>query len=284
MAKARACPSFIFGRGTRSTLFGWSFPGRRIVHLTSSCCKVQCLMKSGTAIAIVCKTPAVGRGKSRLWPLLGRERTAQLSACFIRDLAETLTALSITSPRQCYALYSPAGSEATLRQLLSPDWELIPYQADNVGQVLEDSLRALLNKGHDRVIFLNSDSPTLPAALVEEAITTLGFAGDRVVLGPSLDGGYYLIGLKAFHPALFRNITWSTSAVLSTTYARAAQIGLAAHLLHEWYDVDEAEDFGRLQSEFDGQAPFPNAVMNGSQARHTRALLADWAKAKTPPS
>ncbi|MFN9094626.1 MAG: hypothetical protein ACK5WN_09995, partial [Alphaproteobacteria bacterium] len=68
-------------------------------------------MKPQTAIALVCKTPAIGRGKSRLWPLLGQVRTAQLSACFIRDVAETLAALPATLSRQCYALFSPAGTE-----------------------------------------------------------------------------------------------------------------------------------------------------------------------------
>lgn len=238
-------------------------------------------MTRKTAIAIVCKTPANGRGKSRLWPLLGQIRTAQLSACFIRDVAETLTALPATLSRQCYALFSPAGTEAALRELLTPDWELIPREADDVGQVLELSLKALLQAGHDSVIFMNSDSPSLPAVLVEEAITALRADGDRVVLGPSLDGGYYLIGLKGFHPTLFRNMAWSTPAVFTTTCARATQMGLPVHVLHEWYDVDEAQDFHRLTAEFDGQAPFADAVLQGGSARHTRALLASWAAAET---
>jgi len=237
-------------------------------------------MSPTTAIALVCKTPAIGRGKSRLWPLLGPERTAQLSACFIRDLAETLTALPATLSRQCYALFSPAGTEAALRELLTPDWALIPREADDVGQVLEASLNALLQAGHNSVIFMNSDSPSLPAVLLEEAITALNADGDRIVLGPSLDGGYYLIGMKGFHPVLFRNMAWSTPAVFTTTRTRAAQMGLPVHVLHEWYDLDEAEDFQGLKAEFDGQAPFANAVVKGAPARCTRALLVAWAVAE----
>jgi len=240
-------------------------------------------MSPTTAIALVCKTPAIGRGKSRLWPLLGRERTAQLSACFIRDLAETLTALPATLSRQCYALFSPAGTEVVLRKLLTPDWELIPREADDVGQVLEASLNTLLQAGHEGVIFMNSDSPSLPGVLIEEAITELRANGDRVVLGPSVDGGYYLIGLKRFDPALFRNMAWSTPAVFTETCARAAQMGLPVHVLHEWYDVDEAEDFQRLKAEFDGRAPFADAVVKAGPAWHTRALLASWAAAEISP-
>jgi rSAM/selenodomain-associated transferase 1 len=240
-------------------------------------------MSPTTAIAIVCKTPAIGRGKSRLWPLLGQVRSAQLSACFIRDVAETLTALPATLSRQCYALFSPAGTEAALRELLTPGWQLIPREADDVGQVLEASSKALLQAGHDGVIFMNSDSPSLPGILIEEAITALRADGDRIVLGPSLDGGYYLIGIKNLHPSLFRNMAWSTPTVFTTTCARAAQMGLPVHVLHEWYDVDEAQDFHRLKAEFDGQAPFADTVLQGGSARHTRALLASWAAAETSP-
>ncbi|MCA3272382.1 MAG: TIGR04282 family arsenosugar biosynthesis glycosyltransferase [Roseomonas sp.] len=235
------------------------------------------------AIALVCKTPAIGRGKSRLWPLLGQERTAQLSACFIRDLAETLMTLPARLSRQCYALFSPAGTEAALRKLLTPDWALIPREADDVGQVLEASLKALLQAGHEGIIFMNSDSPSLPGALIEEAINALHADGDRLVLGPSLDGGYYLIGLKGFHPALFRNIAWSTPAVFTTTCKHAAQMGLPVHVLHKWYDVDEAEDFQRLKAECDGQPPFAAAMVQGGPAPHTRALLAAWAAVETSP-
>jgi rSAM/selenodomain-associated transferase 1 len=241
-------------------------------------------MDPGTAIAIVCKTPAVGRGKSRLWPMLGQERTAQLSACFIRDLADTLTVLPASRLRRCYALFSPPGSEAELSQMLPLDWHLVPRQAESVGQVLEESLKALLNAGHASVIFLNSDSPTLPSSLIDEAILALHAAGDRVVLGPSVDGGYYLIGLKAFHRDLFQDIAWSTPSVLSTTCVRAAQIGLPVHFLHKWYDVDEAVDFHRLKAELQGQAPFPDARVKGGPAQHTRALIADWTAAEMASS
>ena len=242
------------------------------------------MMTPNIAIALVCKTPAIGRGKSRLWPLLGQVQTAQLSACFIRDVAETLTALPATLSRQCYALFSPAGTETALRKLLTPDWELIPREADDVGQVLEKSLKALLHAGHEGTIFMNSDSPSLPAVLIEETINALRADDDRVVLGPSLDGGYCLIGLKGFHPELFRNIAWSTPVVFTATCERAAQMGLPVHVLHEWYDVDEAEDLKRLKAEFDGQPPFPDAVMKGGPAWYTRALLADWAAAETSSS
>ena len=88
---------------------------------------------------------------------------------------------------------------------------------------------------------LNSDSPTLPTALLNETADVLAQPGDRAVLGPSSDGGYYLLGLKAAHRRLFEDIAWSTERVAEQTRERAREIGLDVHLLPVWYDVDDIE-------------------------------------------
>lgn len=137
-------------------------------------------------------------------------------------------------------------------------------------------MTAFLADGHDCAIMVNSDSPTLPTGFIVEAIAALRAPGDRVVLGPALDGGYYLVGLKRPHPRLFQDIAWSTPDVLARTLDRAREIGLPAVLLPGWYDVDEPQDLLRLQKEFAGQAPCTSGV-TGGPAVHTRALLAEWA-------
>lgn len=238
-------------------------------------------MSLGAAISIVCKTPGVGGGKSRLRPLLGAELVARLSACFIRDVADALEAVPSPLGRQLYALYSPAGSEASLQALLPPPWTLVLRQAASVGSVLDLSMTAFLADGHDCAIMVNSDSPTLPTDFIVEAIAALRAPGDRVVLGPALDGGYYLVGLKRPHPRLFEEIAWSTPDVLARTLERAQEIGLPAVLLPGWYDVDEPQDFLRLQQEFAGRAPGLTSGVTGGPARHTRALVAEWAGAET---
>jgi glycosyltransferase A (GT-A) superfamily protein (DUF2064 family) len=89
------------------------------------------------------------------------------------------------------------------------------------------------------VCLLNSDSPTLPTAYLMAAATALAAPGDRIVLGPSTDGGYYLLGLKRPHRRLFENVDWSTEKVSAQTLARAEELGLAVHQLPSWYDVDD---------------------------------------------
>lgn len=232
-------------------------------------------MAVGAAVAIVCKTPGVGGGKSRLRPLLGADRVAELSACFIRDIAETLDALAPAIGGSRIAIYSPAGSEDALRPLLPPRWRLFFQQAATIGEVLHASTTAFLAEGHDCALVVNADSPTLPARLVEQAVAALRAPGDRAVFGPASDGGYYLIGLKRSHARLFEDITWSTPAVLAQSMERAAEIGLPVGLLPTWYDVDDAETFGVLEAELAGTPPaFAPPGMVGAEPRHTRAMLA----------
>jgi rSAM/selenodomain-associated transferase 1 len=232
-------------------------------------------MGKGAAVAIVCKTPGVGGGKSRLRPVLGAERVAALSACFIRDIAATLDALAPEVGSSRIAIYSPAGSEEALRPLLPPGWRLHFQQAATIGEVLHASTTAFLAQGHDCALVVNADSPTLPGRVVEQAVTALREPGDRVVFGPASDGGYYLIGLKRPHARLFEDITWSTPTVLAESRERAAEISLPVVLLPTWYDVDDAETFAILQAELAGTPPdFAPPGIPGAEPRHTRAMLA----------
>jgi hypothetical protein len=232
-------------------------------------------MGRGAAVAIVCKTPGIGGGKSRLRPLLGEDRVAELSACFIRDIAVTLDALSPAVGGSRIAIYSPAGSEAALRPLLPPHWRLFFQQAATIGEVLHASTTAFLAEGHDCALVVNADSPTLPARVVEQAVAALRAPGDRAVFGPASDGGYYLIGLKRPHARLFEDIAWSTPTVLAESRKRAAEIGLPVALLPTWYDVDDAETLGILEAELAGTRPaFAAPGIVGAEPRHTRAMLA----------
>jgi hypothetical protein len=96
--------------------------------------------------------------------------------------------------------------------------------------------------------------------------------GDRAVLGPSRDGGYYLLGLRAPHRRLFEDVAWSTEQVAAQTRARAAEIGLPADILPEWYDVDDAQSLQLLRSELDGAAVV-DRKLRPYAASHSAALM-----------
>jgi uncharacterized protein len=189
---------------------------------------------NGAAIGIIGKAPHPGRSKTRLATAIGAVAASELSACFLRDVAAAIEAVPEVLGRHGYGVYAPDGAEPVMRQLLPESFGLLLQAGDDLGHVLLGAARTLLLAGHDCVLLINGDSPTLPPRLLVQAIETLREPGDRMVLGPASDGGYYLIGLKHPHQRLFTEIAWGTETVARSTCARAAEIGLATALLPEW--------------------------------------------------
>ena len=233
-------------------------------------------MAASAAIGIMCKAPRPGHTKTRLAAMIGAETGAMLSACFLRDIAATIEAVPESLGRKGYGVYAPAGTEAELRQIVPRSFGLLLQSDAEFGNVLYGAVRDLLTAGHDCVALVNGDSPTLPASFLIEAVKALRQPGDRVVLGPASDGGYYLIGLKHAHRHLFTDIPWGTDAVARLTLERASQIGLETMLLQEWYDVDDAETLAWLRDELSGQS---DRFQRGAEAAATRAYLSAVAMA-----
>jgi len=223
------------------------------------------------AIGIMCKAPKPGGTKSRLAATIGPEAAAKLSGCFLQDVAAAIEAVPEQIGRRGYGVYAPAGVESELQRLFPSSFGLLLQVDDDFGNVLFGAMRDLLAAKHDCVLLVNGDSPTLPTSFLVEAIDTLRRPGDRLVLGPASDGGYYLVGLKHPHRELFANIKWGTETVARTTLERATEIGLAATLLPEWYDIDDLETLGWLRDELAGRSA---RFRDGSPAMATRAFLA----------
>jgi rSAM/selenodomain-associated transferase 1 len=224
-----------------------------------------------TAIGIMCKAPQPGRTKTRLAMSIGSTVAAKLSACFLRDIAASIQAIPRAIGRRGFAVYTPAGAEPILRDLLPPDFGLLFQVGENLGEALLGATRGLLAMQHDGVLLVNGDSPTLPSHFLVQAIEMLRQPRDRVVLGPTSDGGYYLIGLKCPHETLFRGIDWGTESVFRCTCERADMIGLQTTVLPEWYDVDDDETLGWLRDELAGTSV---RFRGGEKALATRAYLA----------
>jgi uncharacterized protein len=223
------------------------------------------------AVGIFCKTPAAGFSKTRLSPPLRPEECSALSACFIRDLAATIASLG--SEIAPYAIYTPAGTEAALRTLLPSDFRLLLQRDGDFGTRLSHAVTDLLRTGHAGVILVNADSPTLPASILRSAVEAL-LHDDAVVLSPSLDGGYTLIGLSRPHPELFADIPWSTPDVHRLTMQRAAEIDVPVVNVPGWYDVDDEQTLRLLQRELAGERlSFAEAGVSGAHAPATRRFL-----------
>jgi rSAM/selenodomain-associated transferase 1 len=228
------------------------------------------------AVGIICKAPRPGATKTRLAAVIGEDAAAEASACFLRDLGASIEQIPPRLGRRGYAVYAPAGAGEELRALLPPSFGLL-LQADAIlGNVLHGATCELLAHPHDCVLLVNGDSPTLPPRFLSQAIDRLRRPGDRMVLGPACDGGYYLIGLKTPHLEVFSEIPWGTSSVTERTLERARQIALEYELLPEWYDVDDARTFAWLNDEISGRS---NRFTGGAAATATRAWLNSYAAA-----
>ena len=208
----------------------------------------------GCAIAVMAKSPRPGQVKTRLVPPLTPEAASALSASFLSDITENIALAAERRDIHGYVAYAPAGTERAFEGMLARGTQLVLADGTAVsaprvrgfGRPLLHAARSLFAVGHEAVCLLNSDSPTLPTALLSRAAEALAEPGDRVVLGPADDGGYYVIGMKAPHVHLFEDIAWSTSAVADETRRRAASLGLPVVELDPWYDVDDATALRRL--------------------------------------
>ena len=222
------------------------------------------------ALAVMAKAPRPGRVKTRLSPPLTLVQTAALNKCFLMDTTANLA----TIPGAAGLIsYTPVGDEALFNGLLPDTFALVPQRGDGFGERLLAAAEDILALGYGAVCLIDSDSPTVPAAAYYQAVEALARPGDRVVLGPSHDGGYYLIGLKQPHPQPFDRITWSTASVCEETLDRCRAAGIEVVTLPTWYDVDDAATLAVLQAELLDQQPPHFAQIHGYAAPHTRDFL-----------
>lgn len=209
------------------------------------------------AIGVMAKAPQAGRSKTRLCPPLAPDQAAALSAAFLRDTTENIAEAARLAPISAYAAYAPAGSEALFDGHLATGTSLLladgspdmPSGVAGFGRCLLHAIQGMLAEGHGAAVVLSSDGPTLPTRLLLRTAELLRAPGDRAVFGPADDGGYYLLGLKQAHAAMFADIVWSTEHVAAATRARAAEIGLELIELESWYDIDDASSLARLLDE-----------------------------------
>jgi rSAM/selenodomain-associated transferase 1 len=223
-------------------------------------------------VAVMAKASQAGKAKTRLCPPLTLEEAAAFNTAFLRDIADNLLAAASQASIAGSMAYGPPGSEAFFRAHLPASIALREVWYPNLGRCLIETLKCLFAAGHMAACVLNSDSPTLPPSLLMEMAEALARPGDRAVLGPSADGGYYLLALKTMHVRLFEDIAWSTEIVAKQTLERAAEIGLAVHVLPEWYDVDDCQTIRVLMGELLEGRAF-SAKLRGAPARHSRELL-----------
>jgi rSAM/selenodomain-associated transferase 1 len=198
----------------------------------------------GARVLVVAKAPRPGRSKTRLVPPLTPEQAARLQEAMLLDTLETCRAEVPATG----LLYADAGDEPALRALAGTGTWLVRQRGSGLADALRTGVEAGLADG-DAVALVSADLPGVPAGALARTFAALAETVD-VVIGPCVDGGYWLVGVSRAHE-LFEGIPWSTPDVLAATLERCAAAGLRVELVHRWRDLDTPADVAALRAQAD---------------------------------
>lgn len=198
------------------------------------------------ALIILLKYPRSGQVKTRLGSVIGFENACRLYSCFVLD---TLDAISSTKNAVRIA-YDPPEAARSIMEWLGPDYGYFPQEGEDLGMRLQNAFRKTFAEGFENAVLIATDCPDIKMDTIDEGFRHLDrhLKQTDSVIGPSPDGGYYLIGFKAqsFTPAAFENIPWGTADVYNKTLSALKQAGLHPHILPQWRDIDTAADLADL--------------------------------------
>jgi uncharacterized protein len=217
-------------------------------------------------LVIMAKAPRLGSVKTRLAGSLSLQAVTELYRCLLNDTIALTQALDHVE----IAIMCPASDVDDLSRAMTKTVPIVPQTGPGLAAGLASVFNHFATSGHQRVIAFNSDSPHLPASVLETAFDVLQ-ARDLVV-GPTHDGGYYLVGARASHPGLFTGDGMGTANALEALLARARALGLSVHLTDPFYDIDVEGDLTRLAAELK-VAP--------ARAPRTAVWLKQWGQAVT---
>ena len=213
-------------------------------------------------IIIMTKVPGFADVKTRLRPVLSESQRVELARCFLTD---TITNLASVFDRRIIA-FTPDEGRVAIEALVAAGDICIPQRGGDLGQRLDAAIAEAFEMGFGPVIVIGTDSPTLPPEYLAQALDHLQSRGHGVAIGPTDDGGFYLLGVSRQREGMFSNVTWSSSQVFEQTEANIRGIGnLDLLVLPRWYDVDEPKDLARLIAEIDSDTTARDLVRTTSR-------------------
>lgn len=192
-------------------------------------------------LIIFVKYPQPGFVKTRLAKEIGKENAASLYRLFVEAI------LSRTDDKNFNRVifYTPAEKRHQIKDWIGSDMDIYPQKGKDLGERLSHAFKFIFEKGAKRAVVIGSDSPTIDKKIILQAFKELEY--NECVIGPSSDGGYYLVGLSYFHTEIFKDITWSTNKVYEQTLNRLRKLKLKFSSLDELFDVDNFEDLVTLK-------------------------------------
>ncbi len=202
---------------------------------------------SHCVLVIMAKAPRPGAVKTRLTPILPLQAVTELYRCLLDDTMELAHSLGTSFGCTEVAIMCPASDVEELTRLARGVVSVVAQKGEGLAAGLTSVFAHFAAAGGQRVVAFNSDSPHLPASVLGSAFEAL--TGHDVVVGPTHDGGYYLVGAKAAHPALFDGDGMGTKSALELLLARTRALHLSVGFTDPFYDIDVEDDLTRLAAE-----------------------------------
>ena len=215
------------------------------------------------ALAVMAKAPVPGIVKTRLVPPLTKEQAAELFHALLLDQLDHLA----TVDADLYVAFTPNDAQALFESIVPAGYQCFSQHGSDLGQRMNEVFAELWRRGHRKLIVIGSDLPPVALNSFAYAFAQLSVVERRVVIGPSQDGGYYLIGMNQPVPEIFSGMTWSHQRVLAETTGKLTALGINFSILPEWFDIDTVQDIDRLRTICD---PSTRVSM-----KRTRACLKD---------
>jgi len=210
------------------------------------------LSKKNYCILFFVKYPEKGKVKSRLSSKMDQNFTLNLYKMFVKDLLFTLNKTEYTM----VICYYPEKSIEKFKNWLGSNYHFYPQKGENLGQRMKSCFEFAFNQGFEKVIVIGSDSPDLPQNIFENAFISLN--ENDSVIGPTYDGGYYLLGFKknSYSPIVFEEINWSTKTVFNETMNKLNSKKLKTKVLSYWRDIDTLDDLKNYYNKYKDKKDF----------------------------
>ena len=213
-----------------------------------------------SALIVFAKRPEPGAVKTRLTATLTPEEAARLYEAFLRDALSQYQGLDVD-----VRLYFSPPVEAIPEGLIPEGVSVHGQQGPGLGARMKIAFVESFAEGYERLVIIGTDHPTLPTAFIEQAFEALE-QPFSICVGPSDDGGYYLLGMNDFYPEVFHDMRYSHADVFEQTLERAGRTAAHLTLLPPWYDVDTPDTLRRLVADLEDPALV---------AAHTRRVVAE---------
>jgi rSAM/selenodomain-associated transferase 1 len=191
------------------------------------------------ALILMTRVPIPGKTKTRLMKILSGEECAKLHRCFLLDLFNIFR--FIEDDIDIYLTYTPEKHFPLIKEYIPSHIQFFPQHGKNLGEKMHNSFEYLLNKGYTKVVLMGADIPDIQPTDINKAFEALG--NHDIVLGPTIDGGYYLIGMRKVYREIFDDkLKWGNRSVLEGTIDIANSLGLRTSLIEKLRDIDTKED------------------------------------------